>query len=174
MKVYFTDSEVLSGNEKPDFEEILIFTNRSHRDGNVQAQNRLVVLINHLASNGILAWWGALVEDRLLLNLDSTSRSRASQSIDINTSSSERQVNNTIAAKITRLMEHGQTHIRSSHTPLSTGNSLVQSAKTNYSGVLTRNNRVVDDRHLGHLSMVVRIVANFPGNQVRLSNNDLQ
>ena len=105
--------------------------------------------------------------------MDITKRSGTSQSIDINTSRTERQVNNTITAKITRFMDHGNTHIRPSQTPSSTSNILIQKTIGHYGGVQTRNNRVVDDSHFGDAAMIVRIVTNLPSNQSRLCDNNL-
>lgn len=168
-------------SKNPDFEEIVggwlflvvCYTNRLHRNRNIQAQDRFIVLVKHLATNRIFTGRRALEKDCLLLNLDNTPRSGASQSVDINTSRTERQVNNAITAKITRFIEHGNTQIRPSQTPSSTSNLLIQITITYHSSVQTGDNRVVDDSYFGNMSMVVRIVTNLPSNQSRFCKSNL-
>ena len=148
-------------------------TNKTHRNRNIQAQDGLVVLINHLATNGIGAGRRVREEQSLLLNLDSAHIHRAIQAADVHGSTAERQLNNAVAAEIALLVENRNTSKRCSETPRSTSDILIQRAKSNNSGVLTRHNRVVDDGHFLNMAVIVGIVTNFPGNQARVGQNNL-
>ena len=144
-----------------------------HRHIDVQAKHFLLVLIEHLALDAVSTAGRLVVEDGLLNDRHLTGRGRAGQTVDVNLATVQRQANGGVLAKVALLSEHLQTLEVSRKSPSSSSKILVQRAITKHSGVLARDNRVVNDLDRVEDSVSTRTGADLPGNGTGSSHNSL-
>ena len=114
-----------------------------HRNGDVQAEDLLVILIVHLALDAVSAWGRAEVEDGLLNNRNLTGGLRAGETVNVDVARAEREINNGILAEVSLLGEHSETTVGSSELPGTSGDLLVQLSVTVHGGVGSGNDGVV-------------------------------
>lgn len=144
-----------------------------HRNINVQAEHFFRILVVHSALNVVSTARRLIVEDSLLNDRDLTFGRRAGETVDVDLTRTERNRNGGIFAEITLLGKNLQTTIVTFKLPGTSSNFLVEETITNDSGVLSRDDRVVNDFNRVHLSVSRFTRADFPSDGTRGSQNSL-
>lgn len=116
-----------------------------HGNIDVQAEHLLLVLIEHLALDAVHTGGGLVVEDGLLDDRHLTSGGRAGQTVNVDLSAVQRQVDGRVLAKVALLGEHLQTLEVSRKSPGSRSEVLIQHTVAEHGGVLAGDDGVVDD-----------------------------
>lgn len=150
-----------------------MFVQSLHRNVDLQAEDLLLILIEHLALDAVGSSGRAEVEDGLLDDRDLTRGLRAGQTVDVDVARADGEINDGILAEVTTLGEHSETTIRTSELPGSSSHLLVQKSVTVHGGVHSGDNRVVLDHDGVELSMGISSRADGVGDGSGLGHNNL-
>ena len=144
-----------------------------HRNVDLQAEDLLLILIEHLALDAVGSSGRAEVEDGLLDDRDLTRGLRAGQTVDVDVARADGEINDGILAEVTTLGEHSETTIRTSELPGSSSHLLVQKSVTVHGGVHSGDNRVVLNHDGVELSMSISSGADGVGDGSGLGQDGL-
>ena len=134
-----------------------------HGNIDVQAEHLLLVLIEHLALDAVHTGGGLVVEDGLLDDRHLTSGGRAGQTVNVDLSAVQRQVDGRVLAKVALLGEHLQTLEVSRKSPGSRSEVLIQHTVAEHGGVLAGDDGVVNDLHGVEDAVSLLTGADLPG-----------